>query len=57
MMSNILKPPCDGASIRSEAAIRPYTGDIGPWMLTAIILGSTMAFVDGSVADVILPIL
>ena len=56
-MSNILKPPCDEASIRSEAAIRPCTGDIGPWVLAATILGSSMAFIDGSVVGVILPIL
>ena len=56
-MTNVLKPPCDEAVIRSEAAIRPCRGDIGPWVLAATILGSSMAFIDGSVVGVILPIL
>ena len=56
-MSNILKPPCDEASIRSQTAIRPCSGDVGSWVLAATILGSSMAFIDGSVVGVILPIL
>ena len=56
-MSNILKPPCDEASIRSDAAIRPCVGEVGPWVLAATILGSSMAFIDGSVVGVILPVL
>ena len=56
-MSNVLKPPCDEASIRSDAAIRPCANEVGPWVLAATILGSSMAFIDGSVVGVILPIL
>ncbi len=56
-MSNILKPPCDEAVIGAEAANSPCRGDLGPWVLTATILGSSMAFIDGSVVGVILPIL
>ena len=56
-MSNVLKPPCDEASILSDGAIRPCAGELGPWVLAATILGSSMAFIDGSVVGVILPIL
>ena len=56
-MSYIVKQPCDEAVIRGEAAINPCRGDLGPWVLTATILGSSMAFIDGSVVSVILPIL
>ncbi len=54
---NILKPPCDEGVIRSENAIHPCRGDLGPWVLAATILGSSMVFIDGSVVGVILPIL
>ena len=56
-MTHVVKPPCDEAVIRSEAAIRPCRGDLGPWVLTAAILGSSMAFIDGSAVGVILPVL
>ena len=56
-MSTILKQPCDEGVIRGEPALHPCPGALGPWVLAATILGSSMAFIDGSVVNVVLPIL
>lgn len=56
-MSITIKPPCDEAIINcalSEAA--PQQGS-GKWVLAATILGSSMAFIDGTVVNVALPTL
>jgi EmrB/QacA subfamily drug resistance transporter len=54
-MSSIGKPPCDEAAILAGgAAPAPSTG---PWVLAATILGSSMAFIDGTVVNVALPAL
>jgi EmrB/QacA subfamily drug resistance transporter len=55
-MANCAKPPCDEALIRSGSfAGRTPTG--GGWIITATILGSSMAFIDGTVVNVALPAL
>jgi EmrB/QacA subfamily drug resistance transporter len=65
-MSHILKPPCDEAVI--QAAPEPATHALkqttratlshtGGWVLVATILGSSMAFIDGTVVNVALPVL
>ena len=54
-MSQIGRLPCDDAVI---AAGRPATGcppAAKPWVLAAAIIGSSMAFVDGTVVNVALP--
>ncbi len=52
-----MKQPCDEATIRSGPfAVRGKT-DSGPWILAATVLGSSMAFIDGTVANVALPAL
>ena len=72
-MSHILKPPCDEGVIQSApeskavsgqltstgavAGVLTRTGNIGPWVLVATILGSSMAFIDGTVVNVALPVL
>ena len=72
-MSHILKPPCEDGIIQSApqpkavsgelrgtsavATALNSTGDIGPWVLVATILGSSMAFIDGTVVNVALPVL
>jgi EmrB/QacA subfamily drug resistance transporter len=72
-MSYILKTPCDEGVIQSapepkvmsgqltgaEIAVGALnrTGNIGPWVLVATILGSSMAFIDGTVVNVALPVL
>jgi EmrB/QacA subfamily drug resistance transporter len=41
----------------SVGAISKATGNIGMWVLVATILGSSMAFIDGTVVNVALPVL
>ncbi|HEX2183335.1 MAG TPA: MFS transporter [Rubrobacteraceae bacterium] len=50
-----LKPPCDEGVVRSGAAQAPCALDSGPWVLAATIIGSAMAFIDGTVVNVALP--
>src|SRR5437667_12549219 len=54
-MSNIAKPPCDEAAILSGSPGTSPAG--GNWVLAATILGSSMAFIDGTVVNVALPAL
>lgn len=55
-MINSVKSPCDEAVIQS-APTRARTPHTGLWVLVATILGSSMAFIDGSVVNVALPVL
>ncbi len=55
-MFNIAKPPCDEAAILAALPDRSPKG-CGPWVLAATILGSSMAFIDGTVVNVALPAL
>ena len=48
---------CDEALLRSRAAEAPCAPASKPWILTAAILGSSMAFIDGTVVNVALPAL
>lgn len=50
------KPPCDEAAILAGSA-GPSSTSCGPWVLAATILGSSMAFIDGTVVNVALPAL
>ena len=52
-----MKPPCDQAVIESGHAAIPCTRRAEPWILAAAILGSSMAFIDGTVVNVALPVL
>jgi EmrB/QacA subfamily drug resistance transporter len=52
-----MKPPCDEAAIRSSPADSPCPPESGAWILAAAILGSSMAFIDGTVVNVALPVL
>ena len=72
-MSHILKPPCDEGVINCApepkavsgqltgtavaASVPDRASNIGPWVLVATILGSSMAFIDGTVVNVALPVL
>ncbi len=53
----MIRQPCDEAAIRSAPAGHPCSPNLGLWVLAASILGSSMAFIDGSVVNVVLPIL
>ncbi len=53
-MPNLAMPPCDEAVIRAGSCETPSATN-GPWILAATILGSSMAFIDGTVVNVALP--
>ena len=55
-MAAFAKPPCDEAAIRAGKCSSAPTVN-GPWILAATILGSSMAFIDGTVVNVALPAL
>jgi EmrB/QacA subfamily drug resistance transporter len=55
-MANIGKSPCDEAAILAAVSAPPSTRN-GNWALVATILGSSMAFIDGTVVNVALPAL
>lgn len=52
-----MKTPCDEAFVRSGAVGAPCRPQDGPWILAAAILGTSMAFIDGTVVNVALPAL
>lgn len=54
-MSQLGKPPCDEGAILHGAEAAPCAKARRRWTLAAAILGSSMAFVDGTVANVALP--
>ena len=56
-MANIFKSPCDEAIVLAGPKVAPCSPTLGRWVLTATILGSSMAFIDGTVVNVALPIL
>jgi EmrB/QacA subfamily drug resistance transporter len=55
-MAGIARPPCDEGAILGASCRRP-AGTNGRWILAATILGSSMAFIDGTVVNVALPAL
>jgi MFS family permease len=56
-MINSVKAPCDEGVLRSQPVHTPIAPHVGIWILVATILGSSMAFIDGSVVNVALPVL
>ena len=55
-MTSIARPPCDEAVILTGAEDRACAGR-ARWVLPATILGSSLAFIDGTVVNVALPAL
>ncbi len=55
-MVSIARPPCDEAAILAGSCEAPARTK-GPWILATAILGSSMAFIDGTVVNVALPVL
>ena len=55
-MLNLVKSPCDEATILAAPHGESF-GSRGKWILAATILGSSMAFIDGTVVNVALPAL
>ena len=56
-MANIFPQPCDEGVIRARRTVVPCPAVSEPWILAATILGSSMAFIDGTVVNVALPAL
>src|SRR6266850_3258793 len=56
-MNTSIAQPCDGGVILSAPAAAPCSSDAAPWILAATILGSSLAFIDGSVVNLALPAL
>jgi EmrB/QacA subfamily drug resistance transporter len=52
-----VKQPCDEAVVRSVSSMAPCKAQSQAWVLAATILGSSMAFIDGTVVNVALPAL
>lgn len=52
-----MKQPCDEALIRAGVPYAPCAEKSQSWVLAATILGSSMAFIDGTVVNVALPAL
>src|SRR6266436_626674 len=52
-----MKQPCDEAVVRSGSSNAPCRTQSRAWILAAAILGSSMAFIDGTVVNVALPAL
>src|SRR3984893_8125158 len=56
-MASFVQLPCPEGVIRSGAPGVPCSRSVGRWILAATILGSSMAFIDGTVVNVALPAL
>src|SRR5439155_26216121 len=56
-VTNIFTQPCDEGIIKTRPAAAPCARGSEPWILAATILGSSMAFIDGTVVNVALPAL
>src|ERR1700736_2837887 len=56
-MAILIREPCDDGVIRSGDVVRPCSKSSGKWVLVATILGSSLAFIDGTVVNVALPAL
>src|SRR5215467_8754466 len=54
---NIVRHPSDEGVIAAGKAAAPCAKKLGPWILAATILGSSMVFIDGTVVNVALPAL
>jgi EmrB/QacA subfamily drug resistance transporter len=52
-----MRPPCDEALIRSGDVAPPRATEVRTWILAATIIGSSMAFIDGTAVNVALPAL
>ena len=56
-MAVCLKTPSDEGVIRTTSNTLPHHPQVGWYVLLAAILGSSMAYIDGSVVNVVLPLL
>jgi EmrB/QacA subfamily drug resistance transporter len=56
-MPNLLKNQSGEPYFRAAAGTDSYRKDLGPWILVATILGTSMAFIDGTAVNVALPVI
>lgn len=54
-MIAVERPPCDVGLLRAERQVAPCPRRLKPWVLAACVLGSSIAFINGSVVNVALP--
>src|SRR5207302_7869873 len=54
-MATMVRPPCDAAVVRCGRAPIATGPATARWVLVAAVLGSSMAFIDGTVVNVALP--
>ena len=54
-MTVFCRQPCDESVLRCRAAEQPCTARTGALVLAATVIGSSMAFIDGTVVNVALP--
>lgn len=57
MTTMVAKPPCDAGEVLSGPVVISCSRGARRWVLTATILGSSMAFIDSSAVNVALPVL
>ncbi len=51
------RQPCDEAVVRSQPDVADCSRAAGHWVLAAAILGSSITFIDGTVVNVVLPVM
>ncbi|PYI91968.1 MAG: MFS transporter [Verrucomicrobia bacterium] len=56
-MTNLIREPCDDGVVHSAPVAVPCPKSSEKWVLAATILGSCLAFIDGTVVNVALPAL
>jgi EmrB/QacA subfamily drug resistance transporter len=56
-MTTLILEPCDDGVIRAGRVATPCPKSSGKWILAATILGTSLAFIDGTVVNVALPAL
>src|SRR5882762_6530733 len=56
-MTGFSASPSDSSIIRAATCVSPCEPETTPWILAATILGSSMAFIDGTVVNVAVPAL
>lgn len=54
-MTQAARLPCEGSALQDDAGAQPCSAAQKRWVLVASILGSSLAFIDGTVANVALP--
>jgi EmrB/QacA subfamily drug resistance transporter len=57
VLQQLISQPCDKGVILNAPAAAPCPSNAAPWILASTILGSSLAFIDGSVVNLALPAL